>query len=112
VRDIREVVRTIHVDDEIKKFIIKLSGETRRDTLVKLGLSPRASQHLLLASQTRAFMERRDFVIPEDVIDVAHSVLAHRLILSAEARMENKNPHEIIDIIRARVPIPTGLKLR
>jgi MoxR-like ATPase len=112
IREIRMLVRKVHVEEAIKKFIIKLSGETRRDSLIKLGLSPRASQHLLLAAQTRAFMEARDFVIPEDVIEVAHAVLAHRLILSAEARMENKNPYEIIDTIKSRIPIPTGLKVQ
>ncbi len=110
VLEIRREVRAVHVEEEIKQFIIRLSGETRRNSLIKLGLSPRASQHLLLAAQTEAFMEERDFVIPEDVLAVSHAVLAHRLILSAEARMENKTPHEVIDGIRSRLPIPTGLK--
>ncbi len=110
VREIRRQVRQVHVEDSIKQFIIRLSAETRRSGFVKLGLSPRASQHLLLASQTYAYMSEREFVIPEDVLDVARAVLAHRLILSAEARMENKSPHEIIDTIKDRIPIPTGLK--
>jgi MoxR-like ATPase len=110
VREIRRQVRQVHVEESIKQFIIRLAAETRRSSFVKLGLSPRASQHLLLAAQTNAYMGEREFVIPEDVLDVAHAVLAHRLILSAEARMENKSPHEIIDTIKERIPIPTGLK--
>ncbi len=110
VNEIRSQVRQVHVEDSIKQFIIRLSSETRRSGLVKLGLSPRASQHLLLASQTQAYMAKREFVIPEDVLAVAHAVLAHRLILSAEARMESKSPYEIIDSIKDRIPIPTGLK--
>ncbi len=110
VKEIRNEVRQVHVEESIKQFIIRLSGETRKSGLVKLGLSPRASQHLLLASQTRAYMARREFVIPEDVLGMAHAVLAHRLILSAEARMENKSPYEIIDSMKDRIPIPTGIK--
>jgi len=110
VKEIRNEVRQVHVEESIKQFIIRLSGETRKSGLIKLGLSPRASQHLLLASQTRAYMARREFVIPEDVLEMAHAVLAHRLILSAEARMENKSPYEIIDSIKDRIPIPTGIK--
>jgi MoxR-like ATPase len=110
VKEIRNEVRQVHVEESIKQFIIRLSGETRKSGLVKLGLSPRASQHLLLASQTRAYMARREFVIPEDVLEMAHAVLAHRLILSAEARMENKSPYEIIDSMKDRIPIPTGIK--
>ena len=109
IREVRQTVRDVHATDEIKGFIIKLAGETRRSSFVRLGLSPRASQHLLLASQTSAFMEDRDFVIPEDVLDVAQAVLAHRLILSPEALMENKTASEIIDSIKKRIPIPTGL---
>ncbi len=110
VKEIRNEVRQVHVEESIKQFIIRLSAETRKSGLVKLGLSPRASQHLLLASQTRAYMARREFVIPEDVLEMAHAVLAHRLILSAEARMENKSPYEIIDSMKDRIPIPTGIK--
>ena len=109
IREVRKAVRNVHAAAEIKEFIVKLAGETRRSSFVRLGLSPRASQHLLLASQTSAFMEDRDFVIPEDVLAVAQSVLAHRLILSPEALMENKTASEIIDSIKNRVPIPTGL---
>ena len=109
IMDVRRSVRQIHVKDEIKQFIIHLSGETRRSSHVKLGLSPRASQHLLLASQTHALIEQRDYVIPEDVLAVSQSVLAHRLLLSAEARMESKTSGQIIESIKTNIPIPTGL---
>ena len=109
ISEIRRSVRQIQVKEEIKEFIIRISGETRRSPLIKLGLSPRASQHLQLAAQTNALIEGRDFVIPEDVLSVSQAVLAHRIILSAEARMESKTARQVIESIRAEVPVPTGL---
>jgi MoxR-like ATPase len=109
ILEIRKLVRQIQVKEEIKNFIIRISSETRRSVHVKLGLSPRASQHLMLAAQTNALIEGRDFVIPEDVLSVSQAVLAHRILLSAEARMENKTANQIIDSIRGEIPVPTGL---
>lgn len=105
----RKAVREVHASDEIKEFIIKLASETRRSSFVRLGLSPRASQHLLLASQTASFIDGRDYVIPEDVLSISQAVLAHRIILSPEALMENKTAAEIINSVKNRIPIPTGL---
>ena len=110
VLEARKRVRRVHTETSIKEFIVRLAGETRRNSQIKLGLSPRACQHLLLAAQTHAFIENRDFIIPEDVLNVAHAVLPHRLILSAEARMENLNAYQIIDSITSKIPVPTGLK--
>jgi MoxR-like ATPase len=109
VIEVRKLVRKVRVDEKIKSYIVNMTSSSRRDPQVKLGLSPRATQHLMLASQTRAFIEEREFVIPEDVIFVAQGVLSHRLILSAEAKMENKTPSDIVSGIRSRLPIPTGL---
>jgi MoxR-like ATPase len=109
VMEARKQTRRVHVDDKIKHYIAALTSSTRRDAQIKLGLSPRATQHLMLASQTRAFVEGREYTIPEDVIAVAEGVLSHRLILSAEAKMENKTQQDMIRGARNRIPIPTGL---
>jgi MoxR-like ATPase len=109
VMEARKQTRKVHVDDKIKHYIAALTSSTRRDAQIKLGLSPRATQHLMLASQTRAFVEGREYTIPEDVIAVAEGVLSHRLILSAEAKMENKTQQDMIRGARNRIPIPTGL---
>jgi MoxR-like ATPase len=98
------------VDGKIKNFIIGLAGETRRNPKIKLGLSPRASQHLMLAAQTGSLLNGRDYVIPEDVLDMCQPVFAHRLVLSAEALMENRNSHQVVESIKSRIPIPTGIK--
>jgi MoxR-like ATPase len=107
---LRRTVREIYVDGKIKNFIIGLAGETRRNPKIKLGLSPRASQHLMLAAQTGSLLNGRDYVIPEDVLDMCQPVFAHRLVLSAEALMENRNSHQVVESIKSRIPIPTGIK--
>jgi MoxR-like ATPase len=71
-------------------------------------MSPRATQHLLLASQGRAMIQGREFVIPEDVVAMAKVVLRHRLVISPEARMESKTTDQVIDGILSRVPLPSG----
>ena len=112
VLGIRASIRNIHVADAVKRFIAEIASETRTSSHLKLGMSPRASQHLMLAAQGEAFFHGRDFVIPEDVLDLAQAVLAHRLILSAEARMEGIDSRQVVGRILAKVKIPTGLNER
>ncbi|MBN1696944.1 MAG: MoxR family ATPase [Spirochaetales bacterium] len=107
--DIRKIIRNIRVDDAIKHFIVQIASESRKSKNIKLGLSPRASQHLLLASQAEAFMKKRGYVIPEDVLKMAQPVLAHRLVLSAEAKIESKTADMIVTRIKQSVEIPTGI---
>ena len=63
----------------------------------------------MLAAQAEALIAGRDYVMPEDVMSVAGIVLTHRVVLSAEARMENLSPAQVVERILQQVPIPTGL---
>ncbi|MBN2532246.1 MAG: MoxR family ATPase [Spirochaetales bacterium] len=108
--EIRRIIRKIRVVDSIKHFIVKIAAGSRKNKNVKLGLSPRASQHLLLAAQAQAFLKKRDYVIPEDILKMTQPVLAHRLVLSAEAKIENKTPEMIISRIKQEIEIPTGVE--
>jgi MoxR-like ATPase len=112
VLEIRESIRRIHVSEAVKRFIADIASETRSSSRLKLGMSPRASQHLMLAAQGEALFQARDFVIPEDVSGLATAVLAHRLILSGEARMEGIDAREVISRTLGKVKIPTGLNER
>ncbi len=112
VLGIRESIRRIHVAEGIKRFIADIASATRTSARLKLGMSPRASQHLMLAAQGEALFRARDFVIPEDVVALAPAVLAHRLILSGEARMEGIHPGEVVSRVLGKVKIPTGLNER
>ena len=108
----KAMVRKVFITEAVKRYIVQIANETRTSRYCKLGLSPRASQHLLLAAQAEALLNERDFVIPEDVREVAPYVLAHRLILSAEAGMENISSLEVIRRTLAGIRIPTGLDER
>jgi len=94
--DIREAVRKITVNEKINDYIVKIVSATRVHEQVKLGGSPRAALFLMKAAQARAFMEGRTFVIPDDVKGLASSVLAHRLVLTQEARLKGLQSSTVI----------------
>ena len=109
VTELRRVVRSVIVSEEVRRYIVALAQQTRDSALLRLGISPRASQHIMLAAQAEALINGRDYVMPEDVRAVAAIVWTHRIVLSAQARMENLNPAQVVDQVLEQVPIPTGL---
>ena len=110
VVEIRSAVREVIVDKKIKVFMVALAENSRQSAKIRLGMSPRATQHLQLAAQTQAIFNGRSYVIPEDVLDTVHSVLAHRLVLSAEAKVNNQTSRQVIDEILSKTPVPTGVR--
>lgn len=105
----RETTRSVRVHREIKQYLVAIAERTRRNRHVRLGMSPRASGHLLHAAQGMAAMVGRDFVIPEDVKSIATAALRHRIILSPEARMDEKSPTRVVEEVLEAIPLPTGL---
>ncbi|MEC8560434.1 MAG: MoxR family ATPase [Planctomycetota bacterium] len=110
----RETVDRIHVDDRIKEYVVELVVSTREPSrhgvpiegLVDFGASPRATIALTLAARANAFLAGRGYVLPQDVKDVAHTVLRHRVILSYEAEAEELNSDDVIDRLLDHVPVP------
>ena len=111
----RESVRKIYMDDKIKQYIIDIVFATRNpadyelsslDPLIEYGGSPRASINLALASKAYAFLQRRGYVIPEDVRSVCKDVLRHRIGLTYEAEAENIDQEQIITEILNHVEVP------
>jgi MoxR-like ATPase len=80
--------------------------ERSRTLTVELGGSPRASINLIEAARARAYLEQREYVLPEDVKRVAPAVLRHRLLLSYEAEAEGQTPDAIVRELLASVPAP------
>jgi MoxR-like ATPase len=105
----RESARSVRVHREIKQYLVAIAERTRRNRHIRLGMSPRASGHLLHAAQGMAAMAGRDFVIPEDVKSIATAALRHRIILSPEARMDEKSPTRVVEEVLEAIPLPTGL---
>ncbi len=105
----RHEVRTVIVGELVEKYIIEIVHATRSSPLLKLGVSPRGTQQLYLASQTRAALDGRDFVIPEDVASIVPHVFAHRVQLSGELKLKNTPAEKVVREIVGRIPIPAGV---
>ena len=98
--------RAIHVEESINRFVVALLRHTRTSDRVALGGSPRSGIALLRLAKVRALVERRDFVVPEDVISLAAPVLAHRLILAPEARATGVTVEEVVTEALEATPAP------
>ncbi|GAE32093.1 AAA family ATPase [Halalkalibacter hemicellulosilyticus] len=103
---IQEDVHNVFVSDDVKEYIVELVQATRKNRLVELGVSPRGTIALMKAAQAFAFIEGREFVIPDDIQYLAPFVLAHRLILTDESKMTNKLEEQVIHQVLEQVPVP------
>jgi MoxR-like ATPase len=101
-----EAARSVYVEESLGRYVVALLRHTRGDSRVYLGASPRAGIALLRVAKARALAEGREFVVPDDVKDVAVPVLAHRLILAPEARSAGLGPDELIADALAHTPVP------
>lgn len=106
ILDMQLKVDTLTIHDDVIEYIINISNATRDCKDLQLGASPRASIDLLKASKAKAFLEGRNYVIPDDAKEMAIPVLAHRLILSPEARIERKSIEEVLEEVLGQVFIP------
>lgn len=101
-------IQKVHVSDAIIDYIYAIVKETRLDERVILGASPRAGKHLLTTARARAYLEGREYVIPDDVKELALPVLSHRIIVSPEYEVEGINGKDIVRDVLERVEVPTG----
>jgi MoxR-like ATPase len=106
ILSLRETVRGLHVEPSLFDYAVSLVARSRALGAVELGGSPRASIYLIEAARARAYLERRDYVLPEDVKRVAPPVLRHRLLLSYEAAAEGQTSDAIVRELLAAVPTP------
>jgi MoxR-like ATPase len=102
----QEEIKSIHVDDKIKAYIVDLMTQTRKHPEVSLGASPRGSLVLYRTAQARAAMSDRDYVTPDDVKALAPVCLAHRMIVSPSARIKDITTESILTEILNSVPVP------
>ncbi len=111
----RDLVRQVYMDEKVENYILDIVFATRTPEKYKLeklklliayGGSPRASINLALASKAHAFLNKRGYVIPEDVRSICKDVLRHRLGLTYEAEAENVNVENVVDDILKAIPVP------
>lgn len=103
---IRKVVKDIVVDQRLLGFIAKLVHQTRNNKSIYLGASPRASLAIMNAAKATAAINGRDFVTPDDILEVATPVLRHRIILSPDKEMEGVSEDNVIRQIIQSLDIP------
>jgi MoxR-like ATPase len=103
---LQKSVREVHVADVVRRYIVELVRASRAYDDIQLGASPRASLALHRGGQALAAVRGRDFVKPDDVKELATPILAHRLILTPEARLRGRSPAEVVRNVVARVPAP------
>ena len=111
----RDLVRQVYMDEKVENYILDIVFATRSPEKYKLeklklliayGGSPRASISLALAAKAHAFLNKRGYVIPEDVRSISKDVLRHRIGLTYEAEAENVNVEEVVDDVLKAIPVP------
>ena len=106
VRALIDMVRRVHVSDPVRQYVVDLVNATRRSPDLRLGASPRASLQLLRAAKAQAALSGRDYVLPDDVQRLAQHVLAHRLLLTAEAQIARRGTDGVVESALRSVPVP------
>jgi MoxR-like ATPase len=106
IKHYRQVVQEVRIEPKLIEYIATIVNETRHNPSLFLGASPRASLALLKSAKASAGIKGRDFVIPEDIIQMAPHILRHRIMLTPEKEMEGISPDELIDIILKAVEVP------
>jgi MoxR-like ATPase len=115
IREIANLAAKVHTDERIGRYIVQLVTATRKPSEYRLnaiahhivfGASPRATLALAHVAKAHAFIEGREYVVPEDVKAVAHDVLRHRLVLSYEAAAEQMTADRLIDQVLSAVAVP------
>ena len=104
--ELQKEVKSVIVDDTIKRYIVELANQSRKHESVYLGVSPRGSIALMKAAQAYALLKGRDYVLPDDVQHLVPFIFAHRLILKPEANYEGINADMVIHEIVSTSQVP------
>ncbi len=119
--EIRDQINSVKIAEPLEHYIIELVFATRfplqyglkeEAKYIQFGVSPRASINLNLAAKAVAFMDNRDYVLPEDIKEIAEDVLNHRIILNYEAEADGVNPRDLVKILLEKVPINKSVTLK
>lgn len=108
--EMQEAVGEVFVHDEVYKYIVRLVTATRENEMLDLGISPRGTLALSRMVQARAFLQNRDYVIPEDVATVFSDVAVHRVRRSAKAKLNHKSEADVLTQILKETPKPSPEK--
>jgi MoxR-like ATPase len=106
VRQIQKEVTDVHIDDSIMEYIVEIVHATRNDNRLRLGISTRGTLMMSRAARARAYFQKRDFVIPDDVLWLVPHVLPHRIILTSKTLHSGTTARQIVTDIVGRIKVP------
>ncbi len=103
----QQLVESVHIEEELIRYIVKIVQYTRNYADIYLGASPRASVSILRTAKAKAILEGRDFVVPEDIQYMIAPVLRHRIMLTPEKEMEGIGVEDTVQLILSHIEIPS-----
>jgi MoxR-like ATPase len=106
VLSLQQAAQDVYVDGLVREYLVGLSEATRAHADAALGASPRASLGLFRAGRALALIRGRDYVLPDDVKELAVAVLSHRIVLTPAARMRGVRPEQLVNELLNSVPVP------
>lgn len=110
VETMKNEVKNITISEDVEDYLLKIVHHSRQHEDVQMGISPRGTLALMKASQGKALLNNRKFVTPQDVKNVAISLLAHRIVLTLEASLKKTNVQVIQSILKnVEVPVEAGV---
>ena len=107
VTELRTVPESVRVEDDLLDYMVDIARGTRTDRRVEIGVSPRGTQRLFETARAQAVLHGRDFVTPDDIKDIAQPILAHRLVLTPDAKVENVSKRDVVADVLDSVEVPT-----
>jgi MoxR-like ATPase len=102
----QDEVTKVEIHEDLIEYILNIAKASRNNENITLGISPRATLDWIKGSQAMAYYRKRDYVIPDDVLQVFNPIIAHRVILSSEARMDQISTENVLSKIRQMVKVP------
>ena len=112
LHELQDLVEQIHIHDNVYKYIVKLMEATRENQYIELGVSPRGTIACTRMAKARAFIQGRNYVIPEDVADIYKDVAKHRIVLNTKARVAHVKEEAVLEQILEDVKQPTSYMKR
>ncbi|WP_223067203.1 AAA family ATPase [Paenibacillus caui] len=110
IAEIQQEIRKVHISDAVTEYLLEIVRSTREHEAVLLGASPRASLAFLGAVKAYAFLGGRDFVLPDDIKQLAPWVLGHRILLRPESRLDNSHSGAVLQSILGQVQVPVSVE--
>ena len=108
INEMKKSVSEVYVDDSIYEYLTKIVRSTRENEYISLGISPRGGLALMEMAKATAYLDDREYVVPEDIINNIDSVCTHRIVLSSKAKASGLKEQMIMDKIKTSVEIPKG----